>query len=254
MVLNRAVCRLTTITLDFEGLNLEGGFVFSQWTLGSLSYCKVHKDTVRNCRKMRFLIASEWGRFGQWGVVLFRCGAVWTRVEAAASRAARARDAPAASWRCRPTPCSAPDLDPWTTATGFAFRPATARPHTASTTRSSRKVKVCVYVCVFLSTATYRWHLTVLRRHSHVLSSGVPRRHWCVDNSWIWNTVQPSFYVAVVNITDFFFTWSGEHNNVSYWDSVSPVLHLLLWSQPFHFEIYFSHTLSKPYSLRVFRP
>lgn len=97
-------------------------------------------------------------------MVLFRCGAVWTRVEAAASHAARVRDAQAASWRCRPTPCSAPDLDPWTTAPGFAFHPATARPYTASTTRSSRKVKVCV----FLSTATYRWHLIVLRRHSLV--------------------------------------------------------------------------------------
>lgn len=77
--------------------------------------------------------------------MLFRCGAVWTRVEVAASHAARVRDAPAASWRCRPTPCSAPDLGPWMTAPGFAFRPATARPHTASTTRSSRKVKVCVF-------------------------------------------------------------------------------------------------------------
>jgi hypothetical protein len=77
--------------------------------------------------------------------VLCRCGAVWMRVEPAASRAARVPDAPATSWRCRPTPRSAPDLDPWTTAPGFAFRPATARPHTASTTRSSGKVKVGVF-------------------------------------------------------------------------------------------------------------
>lgn len=127
-------------------------------------------------------------------MVLFRCGAVWMRVEPAARHAARVRDAPAASWRCRPTPCSDPDLDPWTTAPGFPFRPATAKPHTASTTRSSRKVKVS---CV-LSAATYRWHLTVLRRHSHDLSSEVPRRHCCVVNSWMWITVQSWFPVAVV--------------------------------------------------------
>jgi len=30
MVLNRAVSRLTIITLVFEGLNLEGGFIFNQ--------------------------------------------------------------------------------------------------------------------------------------------------------------------------------------------------------------------------------
>lgn len=77
--------------------------------------------------------------------MLFRCGAVWMRVEPAASRAAKVRDAPAASWRCQPTPCSAPDLVPWTTAPGFAFHPATARLPTASTTRSSRKVKVSVF-------------------------------------------------------------------------------------------------------------
>jgi hypothetical protein len=79
-------------------------------------------------------------------VVLFRCGAVWTRVEAAASRAARVRDAPAASWRCRLTQCSVPGRDPWTTAPGSAFHLATARRRTASTTRSSGKVKVCLFV------------------------------------------------------------------------------------------------------------
>lgn len=61
------------------------------------------------------------------------------------SRAARARDAPAASWRCQQTLRSAPGLDLWTTAPGFAFRPATARPPTASTTKSSRKVKLSVF-------------------------------------------------------------------------------------------------------------
>jgi len=146
-----------------------------------LSCCEVHKGMVWNCRKMRFFEASEWGRFGQWGMVLFRCGAVWTRVEAAASHAAKVRDAPAASWRCRQTPCSAPVLGLWTTAPGFAFRQATARLHTASTTRSSRKVKVCVF-CLPRPTDDTR-HLTVLRRNSHVLSSGVPRRHCCVVNS-----------------------------------------------------------------------
>ena len=78
-------------------------------------------------------------------MLVFRCGAVWTRVERAASPAARARDAPAASWRCQQTLRSAPGLDLWTTAPGFAFRPATARPPTASTTRSSRKVKLSVF-------------------------------------------------------------------------------------------------------------
>lgn len=189
---------------------------------------------------MRFLAASEWGRFGQWGVVLFRCGAVWTRVEAAASHAARVRDAPAASWRCRPTPCSALDLDPWTTAPGFAFRPATARPHTASTTRSSRKVKVCVFCLPRPSDDTSPYlgviHMLFFSQECRegtamplILESG--RRyslHFTVLLLTYWPP--PSFFS--------FCTLSAEHN-FSYWDFVSPVLYLLLWLQPFHFEIYF---------------
>lgn len=188
---------------------------------------------------MRFLVASEWGRFGQWGMMLFRCGAVWTRVEAAASRAARVRDAPAASWRCRPTPCSAPDLDPWTTAPGLAFRPATARPHTASTTRSSRKVKVCVF-CLPRPTDDTSPYFGVINMFCQECREGTAMS--LVLKSGTLYSLHSTVLLLTYWLLFYIVRWTHQLLRLSL------VLHLLLWLQPFHFEIYFSHTLSKPYS------